>query len=90
MFTITKSEVAVLNAARGVLEELDARALEADYERQRGEQDMSLYPRYPDGFDLGRVAEACDVASDAIFNALNTAKHYGKVATLSEEEVVGK
>lgn len=66
---VTKSELNVLAAAREALVEIQARVDYSDLEDDGWKRDSQLMA-------LGRLCEAADVAENAVFNVLNTAKNH--------------
>lgn len=61
---LERADLAILNAARAILTDLEKKASSAAHDDERP-------ARY------GRLAEAADTAGDAIFNVLNVANAYG-------------
>jgi len=73
---LTSDDITKLNEARKILKRLEDRTRDAFYDLG----DTNKYSGEVDGHDLGRLSEAADVAEGAIFNVLNTARSYCKVA----------
>ena len=81
---LSTSTLAILNAARSLLHELDANAMRETYDYPAKHVNQS-----PDATDFARVAAMAGVASDAIFEVLNTVNAYN-VQELTYAELHGR
>lgn len=75
---ISPAQNATLNEARLVLKELD-KAASDDAIRLMVHEPGSSDVNGADPMDFGRLCEACNMAEDALYNALSTAKHHCKL-----------
>lgn len=77
---LTDTDAAILRAAAGILGRIDAAAMQASWSAPSSPS-AALPAAY-----LGRVAEACGRARDAITRALITAEVYGKQVNAADPE----